>query len=347
MKVFLTGGTGFIGRPLARALLGQNWSVTALVRSPAAWQARYLDKMGVHSIAGDIADRESMRAGMTGVDIVINTGGAYEYGIEAGGRRRMTAANVNGVENVLSLAMELGIPRSIHVSTVQAFGDSGQQMQDESFERQSPCRTWYEKTKTEGHAIARRYQQQGLPVIIACPNGVIGANDHSVWGYFLRLYINKVMPPLVWSSNCIYTLVDVDDLVQGLVLAAEKGRDGETYLFTGEAKSFREHLSLFYLRPGGAKVWLYLPSGLMAASFWPMEPLQRIAGLPAFMSRETTWGARTNFNYSSEKAQKELGWTPMNAEQMWLKTIDGELELLAKRKKRDLVSRLNPVELDA
>ena len=219
-------------------------------------------------------------------------------------------------------------------------------MRDETFERPAPCHTWYEKTKTEGHAIARQYQQKGLPLIIACPHAVIGANDQSAFGYFLRLYLNKLMPPFSWSTNSCFPLVDVDDLALGLVLAAEKGRDGETYIFSGEAKSFREHFSIWHLRPGGSKTLIWLPPRLMAASFWPMEPFQRMVGLPAFLSRETVRSACTNWGYSSEKAQNELGWTHRTAQQMWFKTIDGELKLLVKRKKRDLVSRLKPVELD-
>ena len=60
------------------------------------------------------------------------------------------------------------------------------------------------------------------------------------------------------------------------------------------------------------------------------------------MSRDTLQGARTNLNYSSVKAQQELGWTHCTAQEMWFKTIDAELDLLRTRKKRDLVSRLNP-----
>ena len=74
-----------------------------------------------------------------------------------------------------------------------------------------------------------------------------------------------------------------------------------------------------------------------------MEPLQRLAGLPAAVSRESV-SASVSLNYSGAKAQRELGWTYRPAKEMWLDIIDQELELLASRKKRDLVSRLKPVE---
>jgi len=259
MKVFLTGGTGFIGHRLTKLLLSRGWSVTALVRNPNTPQAQAVNRMGAHVTTGDITDRESMRADMNGADIVIHNAGHYEYGLSAAGRKRMQAVNVHGTENVLGLALELGVLRALYVSTIQAFGETGSQMRDETFTRIAPCRTTYERTKTDAHAIACHYQQRGLPLIIACPSGVIGPNDHSVFGYFLRLYLNKLMPPLAWSPNTLFSLVEVSDLAKGITLAAEKARPGETYFFCGESKSFREHLDYWARRPGAFKVIMWLP----------------------------------------------------------------------------------------
>ena len=69
MKVFLTGGTGFIGQPLTRQLLSRGWEVIALVRKPDGAQARALKQLGAQCVPGDITDRESMRAGMAGADL--------------------------------------------------------------------------------------------------------------------------------------------------------------------------------------------------------------------------------------------------------------------------------------
>ncbi len=78
----------------------------------------------------------------------------------------MQAINTQGTDNVLSLALELGVPRSIHVSTVWAFGYSGPALRDETFTRNASYRSAYEQTKVEAHAIAREYQQRGLPLVI-------------------------------------------------------------------------------------------------------------------------------------------------------------------------------------
>ena len=344
MKVFLTGGTGFIGGPLVKALRLRGWNLIALVRDPKSPQALALSRAGIQLAAGDITDRESLRAAMSSVDMVVHNAGHYAYGLNKTGRERMTTINVLGTDNVLGLAHELNIPRTLYVSSVQAFGETGAEPRDESFIRQSLCRTAYERSKTAAHGIALHHQQQGLPLIIVCPNAAIGKNDYSSWGYFLRMYLNRCMPPLGWAPKTIHCCVGVNDLAEGIALAAEKGRAGETYILSGEARPFREHLNYWVRRPGAFKPSIWLPANLALLFFAPLEPLLRLLGLPAFLSRETVIGGATNWHYTSEKAKRELGWTVGSAEELWLATLDGELETLPGRKGQYLLQRLKPLD---
>jgi dihydroflavonol-4-reductase len=343
MKVFLTGGTGFIGRHLTRALLTKGWDVTALVRRPDSVGAAELTQMGARCIPGDITICESLRAGMAGAEVVIHNAGHYEFGVDAAGRQRMQAANVEGIRNVLEVALELSVPRSLYVSTVTALGDSGPESRDETFERNAPFQTFYERTKAEAHAIACEYRQRGLPLVIACPNAVVGPNDHSVIGYFLRMYINRLLPPLSTCPGALKGLVEVHDVAAGLALAAEKGRPGETYFLSGEPQSQADMLAEWARYPGGFKRRAWLHRSIVAPMLETLKPLERRAGLPAFMSAETARSISIHANYSSVKAQEELGWRFCPASEMWRNIILGELELLRRRKKRDLVSRLNPL----
>src|SRR5215216_2186067 len=104
MKVFLTGGTGFIGQPLTKALLARGWDVIVLVRKLDSPEARALTRMGAQCVRGDVIDRESMRFGMTGADVVIHNAGWFELGIPNGAQSIMHSINVTGTDNVLSLA---------------------------------------------------------------------------------------------------------------------------------------------------------------------------------------------------------------------------------------------------
>jgi nucleoside-diphosphate-sugar epimerase len=343
LKIFLTGSTGFIGGPLTESLIARGGKIVALVRKPNSPQARILTKMGAQCVAGDVTDRESMRAGMIGADMVVHNAGWYEFGVTANGRKLMHAVNVIGTDNVLGLALELGIPRSVYVSSTVFWGETGPEVCDETWQRQKPYQSYYEQTKAEAHKIAQGYQKRGLPLIIVCPNAVVGPNDHSTYGYFLRMYLNHLLTPFAWAPDVMTSRVYVNDVGEGVALAAEKGRVGETYILAGEPSSQREMIEIWMMRPGGFKVRFYIPNWLAKVLFAPLEPLQRLIGLPAAVSRETV-SANFSMNFSSAKAQRELGWTYLPAREMWLGIVDRELELLASRKKRDLASRLKPME---
>lgn len=316
------------------------------MRRPDSATARALSDMGARCVAGDITDRESMRAGMSGADIVIHNAAWYEIGVPKSAYRLMHAINVTGVENVLSLARELAIPRTIYTSSTAYYGDTGPRVRDETFQRQGPYLTYYERTKAEAHTIASGYQQQGMPLIIVCPATVVGPNDHSAYGYFLRMYLNRLLPPIGWAPNTVHSPVHIDDVAEGIALAAEKGRLGETYILAGDSTSLRRLFRLWGTRPGGLRIRFFIPTWLAAVLFAPLASVERRLGLPAFISREVAIGAGASLSFSSAKAQRELGWSYRPARELWLSIIDDELRLLAGRTRRDLRSRLRPVEPD-
>ncbi len=319
MRVFLTGGTGFIGKPLTRSLLRRGWDVTLLTRSGQS------QIEGAQAVKGDVTERETMRAGMAGADIVFHNAGWYEFGIAPSARAKMQAVNVQGTENVLSLAAELKIPRIIYTSSTTAIGDTGGQTVDESFNRVAKPATFYEQSKTEAHAIAVKYQQQGAPLIIVCPAQVVGPDDHSVFGYFARLYVRGLLPPIIWAPDGAFTFGYVDDVAEGIALAAEKGKAGETYFVAGQLPiTLHELMKVWKKAVGGVPPFIWLPKPLAVAQGMMVEPLLRLFGVSAFISRETVESSFVSFRYSSDKARRELGWSPRSAEQAWADTLRAE-----------------------
>ena len=318
MKIFLTGGTGFIGAVLTRKLIERGWQVTVLTRSGGS------PHPAAAGIKGDITDKESLRAAMAGADVVVHNAGWYELGISTSVKTQMTAINVQGTANVLSLATELKIPRIIYTSTCNVFGDTGGQTIDESFERVAPIITHYEQTKTEAHAIARKYQQQGAPVIIVCPAAVVGPGDHAPFGWYARLYVRGLLPPAVWAPEGTHTFGHVEDVAEGIALAVEKGKIGETYILGGGFISLRQLMPVWKKAIGGIPPFIWLPRPLALAQGILIEPILRLFGLPAFISREVVEGSYGCFRYSSEKAKRELGWNPRNVEQAWIDTMRAE-----------------------
>ncbi|MBW1722022.1 MAG: NAD-dependent epimerase/dehydratase family protein [Deltaproteobacteria bacterium] len=154
MKVFLTGGTGFLGQPLTQKLIQRGWEVIALVRNPDSTQAKAIKAMGAQLVKGDITESGSMREAMGGTDVVIHSAAWYELGITKKAQAVMWTINVKGTENTLGLAVELGIPKIIYISTIMVFGDTGDVVADETFKRRrlGPAATW----RTDCHRLSCR-----------------------------------------------------------------------------------------------------------------------------------------------------------------------------------------------
>ncbi|MEZ5646505.1 MAG: NAD-dependent epimerase/dehydratase family protein [Burkholderiaceae bacterium] len=338
MNIFLTGATGFIGQNLVRQLRGQGWNVTALVRDPAGEPAQWLTAMGCRLARGDVAQAESLAQTLAGTDVLIHNAGVYELGATREQRSRMQVANVQGTDRILQAAHAAAVPRTVYVSTVWALGGSGNRVANETRHHGGHYLSPYEKSKAEAHQIALRWRERGLPLAIAMPNAVIGANDHSVWGYFLRLYLLHLLPPMAWARDTVYTLVDVEALAEGLARMAEQAPMGEDYLFCGPPQSIGAVFDQWGRHPGGFRHRVWLPHGLMRLQFMFMEPLQRALGIPAFMSRETVDATTVHLNYSAAKAQRELGWRHPTATAMWDRVIGQELALMQGR--RGLLGKL-------
>lgn len=332
MRVFLTGGTGFIGQALTAALIRRGWAVTALVRDPGGAAARALVELGASLAPGDVTDRESMRAPMAGAEVVVHNAGWYEVGIGgAEAERRMEAVNVDGARNALTLAHELGVPRIVHVSSVVAPGSTGDVERDETYTRQVPPPNPYERTKAEAHAVALDLIGRGAPIVLAMPASVFGPGDHANVGILARMYVRGFAPPLTIGGGFRRSQVHVDDCAEGIALVAEKGMVGEAYLLSAGSPSYRETYEIWATTPGGFKPLATVPRPLAVLSGAVAEPIQRWLRLPNLLSLDACRAAHTHYLYSGEKAVRELGWAPGDVRQRWLETLAEERRRAGKR----------------
>jgi len=333
MRVFVTGATGFIGRALVRALRTQGWDVTALVRDPDGAQARELAALGATLARGDVTQRESMRAPMTGASAVIHNAGLYEMGGDAALNARMSAVNVDGTRNTLGLAHELKIPKVVYVSTAFYWGESGGRVRDEAFVRETAPLSHYEATKTEAHELALGFQRNGCPLVIVCPVAVIGEGDHAGLGHFARLYVRGLLPPIGFGKG-VLSFVHVDDVASALVRAVERGRDGETYILSGGQLPLREVFRLWQTTPGGfRRIWWWMPKWLAVAYGALLEAPQRWLGLPQLFSADLARAAFMDLQFSGSKAERELGLRFRDPRQAWLDTLAAEREARARSRR--------------
>jgi len=249
MRYLVTGATGFIGGHVARQLARAGHEVRALVRSPERMDAPGrgdLARAGITVCAGDITDKDSLRAPMRGVDGVFHLAAWYKVG--ARDPSQAEAINVAGARNVLEVMRELGVPRGVYTSTLAVFSDTAGRVVDESYRHDGPWLSEYDRTKWIAHyEVAEPMMREGLPLIIVQPGVNYGPGDTSGIGALFVRYLRRRLP--VAPERTAYCWAHVEDTARGHILALEKGKPGQCYILAGpphtlvEARPIAERLT--------------------------------------------------------------------------------------------------------
>jgi nucleoside-diphosphate-sugar epimerase len=308
VKVFVTGGTGFIGGAVVRQLRARGDDVVCLVRNPE--KGREVAELGCELVAGDLGDERAIREGMAGCDAVIHAAAVYEVGIPASERAAMREANVGGTERVLGAALEAKIPKVVYVSTVGVFGNTDGKIVDESYEHPGKEFTsCYEQTKWEAHLVAKGLIAEGLPCVIMQPGGVYGPGDTSSIAVMLNEFLAGKMPLIPFPELGI-CLSHVEDIAAGILLGLDRGRPGESYVISGPATTIREAIGVVAAATGKKAPKRALPTPLLKA-LTPIGPLVgKMMGQPPNLRELISSADGVTFWASYEKAHDELGYEP-------------------------------------
>ena len=323
MKVFVTGGTGFIGGEIVRQLRQRGDDVVALVRSPE--KGAKLTALGCELAAGDLGNEAALRQGMAACDAVIHAAAMYEVGIPAKQRPAMREANVAGTERVMKAALEEKVPRIVYVSTVGIFGNTHKKVVDESYENpETDFTSYYEETKLEAHKVVdRMIAEQDLPAVIVQPGGVYGPGDTSQVADLLEQFFAGKLPLLPFPELGI-CMTHVEDIAGGVLLALDKGKLGETYVISGPATTMREAIETVARVSGRKAPKRALPTGLMKAMI-PIGPLVgKVMGQPPNLRELISSADNVTFWASYDKAQRELGYSPRGMEEGLRQTLEAD-----------------------
>lgn len=312
MKVFITGGTGFIGRHLVRRMAQTEHELYCLARKTS--DTKELQDLGALIVVGDVTEKASLREGMRGCDWVLNLANVYTtWETDTDIYRRV---NVEGTRNVLECALETGMSKVVHVSSAGVYGKP----REAPFKEETPVgpvrQSEYCRSKYEGEQIAwQLYREKGLPLVVIYPCAVVGSGDPKLSGETIKRFINRRMPARVFD-NTVITYVHVKDVAEAILKAAERKNNlGEKYIIGNTRLSLGDTYALVSDVSGVAPPKLHMPDVLVMFNArvltWIADRIKRppLWGMSIDGMRELKQG----WIADGSKAERELGlvYTPI------------------------------------
>ena len=312
MKIFVTGGTGFIGKHTIELLSKANHQLILLVRKTS--DSSFLNKLNVTIIEGDLANKQSLLKGMDGCDSVINIAGHYT--LWEADKKIYREVNIIGTRNVMECALESGIKKIVHVSTVGVYGKPKKEPFTEECTPGPVIYSEYFRTKSEGDKIVwDLYEKKGLPLVVIYPVCVLGPGDTKASGRYIKDLINRKLPALIFKEG-IFSFVYVRDVAQAIVNALEKENNiGEKYLIGNHRYTWDEINKMVSEITSVPLPKLYLPNAVTMLNAY------LLTGLANIFKHTPLWGMsidqmkvmKVGFSVDGSKAERELGikYTPI------------------------------------
>lgn len=320
MTTLITGATGHLGANLTRELLKRKEKVRVLLRKENSNVE--VDGLDVERVYGDVTDRQSLKEAVRGCARVYHL--AAFVSIRSGDRQKLFDVNVLGTRTLMQLCREAGVERVVHCSSFGAVGINPNGASDESWSV-SPYEetTDYEMSKTFAELEVYKEIARGLPAVIVNPSGIVGPWDFkpSLLGKTIIDFAQGKMKGYVHGG---FDFVAVRDVVEGHILAMEKGVVGERYLLTGAEYTIEQTLEWLSEFTGTPKPSLKIPTGLM----------QNIAIVKDWVERRFFPEIIPRFNYhsirllqsgkygSNNRAVNELGLKPTSVKEAYRESVE-------------------------
>lgn len=307
MKIFVTGGTGFIGRQFIRRLRWTDHEALCLVRDTS--DVRELEQAGIRMVRGDVTDKSSVMAGMDRCDWAVNLANLFEFWVPD--RHAYHDVNVTGTRNVMEAAIETGISKIVHVSTMAVYGDA-QWPVTETSEMGPRCFSEYARTKRAGDLVLWDLYGQGrLPVVVVYPGGVVGPDDPKAAGRYIRNLLQGKMPAQVLTGS-VFPWVHVADVAEAILGVLETdGNIGEKYFLVAENLTFGEINSMLSEISGMKLPVMKMPDSLTMMMARVLTCLADLTGKPPAldMSTDQMRLMKEGLRADGTKAARALGLT--------------------------------------
>ena len=302
MTILVTGATGLLGNNITRMLLRQQHRVRVLARKSAS--EKPLENLPVDRCYGDVTDAQAVQQACENVRAVIHCAGAVYIGWK--GMEQAQSVNVSGTENIAA-ACQASDLRLIYVSSVNALGvpEKGEVITETSpVGAYIPCP--YVTTKMAAEQLIQERATQGLNVTTVNPGFMLGPWDWKPSSGHMILEVTRKFTPMAPAGGC--TACDVRDVAAACITALDKGTHGEHYILGGENISYKALWNMICEVTGGKKPLIKLgPVNAWIGNMFA-DALYQVTGLETDVNSAAIKMGQQFHYYSSEKAQRELGY---------------------------------------
>jgi len=300
----VTGATGFIGWHITRKLVERGCAVRALVRKTS----RVRELEGVEVVTGDLRDAESLRRAAAGCGRVFHV--AADYRLWAAEPQELYESNVEGTRNLLAAARDAGVGQVVYTSTVGCIGMPA----DAEGNEQTPVvledmTGAYKRSKFLAERAALEFAAGGFPVTIVNPTAPVGDHDFkpTPTGKIVVDFLKGAMPAYIETG---LNLVDVGDVAEGHLLAAERGKPGERYILGCQNLTLAEIFARLEKASGVKAPVRRIPYALAYAAGAASTGWAAVTGHEPRAPLDAVRMARKKMWVSHAKAAGELGYSP-------------------------------------
>jgi len=310
MKTLLTGATGFVGSAVLRRLLAASHEVRVLVRPSS--DRRNLAGLPIEIAEGDLCDAASLARAVAGCGALVHA--AADYRLWVPDPAAMERANVQGTQALMRAAADAGVTRIVYTSSVATLGLVAR---GEPADESTPVDLHamigpYKRSKFMAEAAVEAMARNGLPAVIVNPSMPVGPRDIKPTPTG-RMIVDAASGRIPLYTETGLNVVHVDDVAEGHLLALQRGRVGEKYILGGEDMTLRGLLTLIAALSGRRPPRFRLPHSAALPIAYAAEGWARLTGGAPLASVDEVRMARKRMHFSSDKAQRELGYRPRPA----------------------------------
>jgi dihydroflavonol-4-reductase len=311
-KLLITGGTGFLGSYIIKALIEKGYAVRAIRRSnklPFYIPKEIFDK--VEWVDGDILDVISLEEATQGIDTVIHSAAIVSF--HKRDREMMYRVNVEGTANVVNAALELNVKRLIHISSVAALGRTmtGGSVNEEKKWEESKANTHYGKSKYKGELEVWRGISEGLTGVVLNPSTILGYGD---WNTSSCAIFKNIYEEFKWYAPGLNGFVDVEDVARAVIAILESNINEQRFIVNGDTWAFKKLMDTIADNFGKKRPPKQSTSFLLNLA-WRMEKVKSFfSGKNPLLTRETARIAMSKTYFENEKLLKILpgfSYTPL------------------------------------